>query len=193
MTDEFNWDKALDQWQNHQPDMPALKKNMRWLSWRMKIVLALDVLSLLVLFPFAYFIFVSNEPTSTKVWFSIICFIATVGVYFDFYLRKDLWDTPNSTPQMYQHLVKRAQAGVKIGTFSIIYLSCFFVFFAGWLGYLWLFEPARFLAKVGFASAIGASAAVIVAIAVSVWYRRRKVLESKEAKQRYQDFLSFDE
>ncbi|WMS86930.1 hypothetical protein [Pleionea litopenaei] len=193
MSDEFNWDKALDQWQSHQPDMPALKRNMRFLAWRMKALLALDVLSLLILFPFAYFIFISNEPTSTKAWFSIICVLATVGVYFDFYLRRDLWEQPDTTHQMYLHIVKRAKAGIRIGQFSIIYLSVFLIAFASWLGFLAIYEPERFQSNVGMMSAVAALSAIFISILISFWYRQRKVKDLSEAKRQLQEFLSFDQ
>jgi hypothetical protein len=192
MTDKFDWDNAVNEWQNHEPDMPALKKNMLWQSWRMKLVLALDIIGLLVLFPFAYFIFLSDEAMSIKVWFSLVCIIAAVGVYFDFYLRKDLWELPSTTKGVFRHLIKRAEAGIKIARFSIVYLSLFLLFLVGWGLYLVFFETER-LAKAGsLTSLIIGSTVIVISIAVSIWYKKRKEMQLESAKKDYEAFIQPD-
>jgi hypothetical protein len=190
MSDEFNWNKAVNEWQSHQPDMPALKKNMQWLSLRMKLVLALDVISLMVLFPLTYFIFLSEEAFSIKVWFSVACVFAAVGVYFDFYLRKDLWDQPATTKEMFRYLIKRAQAGIRLARFALAYLGIFLIYLLGWWGYVVLYEAERLEKSGSILSLVIASTIIIMSMLIALWYRKRKEQELLQAEKNYQDFIA---
>ncbi len=193
MTDEFNWDKAVNEWQSHEPDLPELKKNMRWLSWRMKLVLALDIVSLLLLVPFAFYIFQTEESFSVKVWVILVSILATIGVYFDFYLRRELWEVPTTTRGLYEHMIKRAKVGINIARFAIIYLSVFGLFLAGWSAYAWLYEAARFdRANSTFSVLIGIGV-VVVSIIISFWYGKRKAAQLRQAEKQFKDFVANDE
>lgn len=189
MSNEFNWDKAVSEWQSHQPDMPALKKNMQWLALRMKLVLALDVISLMILFPFTYFIFLSEEALSIKVWFSVACVFAAVGVYFDFYLRKDLWEQPSTTKDMFMHLIKRAKAGIRLARFAMVYLSIFLMYLLGWSSYVAAYEPERLEKSGAVLSLVAGATLIIISIAVSFWYRKRKEQQLMQAEKDYQEFM----
>ncbi len=189
MSNEFNWDKAVTEWQSHQPDMPALKKNMQWLALRMKLVLALDVISLMVLFPFTYFIFLSEEALSIKVWFSVACVFAAVGVYFDFYLRKDLWEQPATTKDMFIHLIKRAKAGIRLARFAMVYMSIFLIYLLGWSGYVALYEAVRLEKTGAVLSLVTAATMIIFSIAIAFWYRKRKEQQLVQAEKNYQEFM----
>lgn len=192
MSDNFDWDKAVEQWQSHEPALPAIKRNMRWLLWRMKAVLALDIIGLLVLLPFAYFIFQSGESMSIKIWFSITCIIAVVGVYFDFYLRRDLWQQPTNTKELLHHMVKREQAGVRIGQFAIVYLSIFLLILLTWSAMVWFFEPARFDGQYTLLSVVLGSVTMIASIILSHLYKKRKETRLRQAKVELENFLQAD-
>ncbi len=193
MSEEFNWDKAVDEWQQHQPDLPAIKKNMRWLSLRMKLVLALDVVSLLILLPFNYFIFLSGEAISVKIWFVLLSMLAAVGVYFDFYLRKELWELPETTRDVFAHLVKRAQAGIRIARFAAAYLSIFLFLLFTWSGYIAMYEPFRFEKAGAVVGLLVGSSIIAVSIVVSIWYGKRKKQELIEAEKNYRNFIDSNE
>jgi len=193
MSEEFNWDKAVSEWQSHEPDLPAIKRNMRWLSIRMKLVLALDVVSLLVLFPFTYFIFLSGETLSIKLWFSLMCVFAVIGVYFDFYLRKELWELPETTRDVFAHLIKRAKAGIRIARFAMVYLSIFLGFLIFWAVFIEMYEPQRFEKDGSTLSLIIGALVILGSIGVSFWYRKRKEIELKEAEKNYHQFVETGE
>ncbi len=190
MNNSFDWDKAIEDWQSQAPDVPEVTKNMRWLAWRMKIILLLDVVSLLVLLPFTYFIFITEPDLSIKVWFSLICVLAIVGVYFDFYLRKDLWQIPNSTNDTFLHLIKRAEAGIKLARFAVIYLAVFLLSLLGWASFKWMTEPNKMTDAYAWLSLIVGALIIVVSIAVSIWYGKKQEKELIRATQNYQDFIN---
>ncbi len=188
MSDEFNWDTAVSEWQSLEPDMPAIKTNMKWLSIRMKLILGLDVLSLLALFVMDYYVFAGEDSLSLKIWFSLVSVFAIVGVFFDFYLRRDLWVQPATTKEVFLHLIKRARVGIQIARFGVIYLSMFFFIIMGWGAYVAAYEAHRFEKSGALLSIILGGAAIVISILVCLWYGKRKTAELKDAEKIYQDF-----
>jgi hypothetical protein len=156
----------------------------------MKLVLALDVISLMVLLPFTYFIFLSEEALSIKIWFSVACVFAVVGVYFDFYLRKDLWLQPATTKDLFLHLIKRAKAGVRLARFATVYLSIFLLYLLGWSGYVAIYEAERLEKSGSLISLVVGSGIIIISILISLWYRKRKEQELLQAEKDYQEFMA---
>lgn len=193
MTKEFDWQDAVNEWQQHEPQLPVLKKNMRWRALRMKLILALDVAALLFLAGFTFYIFQQESPLSTKVWFCLVLALTSVGVYFDFYLRKGLWSQPETTKQLFEHMIKHAKAGVDLAVFAVVYLSVFLLFIVGWAGYIIVYETGETTGEGAVFSLSMAALFVIVSIAASVWYRQKKRVDLKVAKDSYQAFLDEDE
>ncbi|NVJ60440.1 MAG: hypothetical protein HWE27_08620 [Gammaproteobacteria bacterium] len=192
MSEKFDWDEAVDQWQSHEPELPSIKRNMRWLSWRMKAVLALDIVGLMVLLPFAFFIFQSEESTSIKIWFSITCVLAVVGVYFDFYLRRELWQQPTNTKELLNHMIKREKAGVRIGQFAVVYLGIFLVILISWAVSVWFLEQERFEGEYALLSVVCGSVIMLVSIIMSMVYKKRKQKRLQQVELELEKFLEAD-
>ncbi|MEE4246591.1 MAG: hypothetical protein V2I33_14370 [Kangiellaceae bacterium] len=186
--EDFDWDSAVGEWQSSSPDLPAIKKNMRWLALRMKLILAVDVLGLLILFPLAYFIFITHDEMSIKIWFGLACVLAIIGVYFDFYLRKDLWDFPETTSDVFKHLIKRAEAGVNLGRFSTFYLSAFLLCLLAWSGYFAIYEPDKFSTKITVLNVFVGFILIVFAIGVSMWYTK---LKKRDVAIAYKDYVNY--
>ena len=188
---EFNWDNAVKEWQHLQPDVPALKKSMRWVTWRMRCIVALDVLVLLLFIPFWIYIFDKPQSSSVKVWFGTMFLLAVIGVYFDIYLRKGLWqDDLSSTRAMLEFVYRRTLGGVRLARFSIIYMALFFVSISGWVGYTYFFEPEQLqkdFALIGILLGYCMIAAVVIG---AVWYRKRKQREVENIKQMLDQYIN---
>ncbi|WP_144391674.1 hypothetical protein [Pleionea sediminis] len=194
MSEEFNWEEAKNDWQSHEPHLPELKKNMRWLSMRMKLILIIDIVILIAMIPFAVYIFQTAELLSVKVWFVLAFIVALIGVYFDFYLRKDLWEMPSTTRGMYLHVIKREKAGIKLARFAVIYLSFFGFALLAWAIYFEFFEDAATIQKMEYSifhHMLGLLV-VVASVFVSKWYGNRKRRALKEAELRLKEFDTAD-
>ncbi|MCO7226802.1 hypothetical protein [Pleionea sp. CnH1-48] len=143
MSDDFNWDDAVNEWQHHTPDLPALKRTMRWETWRMKLIIVMDFIALLALIPAMAYLFSGEHTTSFKVFFVFLSIWAVIGAYFDLRLRQGLWQQDgSSTRHMLEFALKRANAGVHIARFTVIYIAIFMMALIGWVAYLSVYEMA---------------------------------------------------
>ena len=151
---------------------------MRWVTWRMRFIIALDVIALLTMIPIWLYVLDHHDSISIKIWFGFLFLLAIVAVYFDIYLRRDLWEEDDSsTRSMLQCVLKRARAGVRLAKFSIAYMVTFFISVSTWLAYVYFYEPTLIDKQY---SVLGISLGYLITFIVamaSVWYKKKKQRE----------------
>lgn len=184
------WQQLQNDWQSYRPDIAKIKKRIAWVTWRMIAILILDVVTLLLYFPFFYYwILTENNSLALLIWHYSMFPLLFYGVYWDFKLRLPLFKLENhSTKGILEFYLKRVKAGVALGRLGYKFCILLVALFCLWisasffvdLGEQKLQRPSFIIFGVTLISSMGA---------IMYWYRNKKLKELKRLQDLWRAFL----
>ena len=131
-----DWDELQSQWQSYQPDMQKIKSRINWVTWRMRLILLVDVIILVSYFPVIWFLLEDRSVTRLEIVFHVLIGFALVyGVYLDFKIRLPIFRAQgDSTKDVLALYLARVKAGIRLANltfyasiFLLVFLSVFLV------------------------------------------------------------------
>ncbi|MCW8877787.1 MAG: hypothetical protein OQJ89_16210 [Kangiellaceae bacterium] len=184
------WDDLQNDWQSYQPDIQKLKKKINWVTWRMYLILVMDVVILIAYFPFVYFITVDSDRSwLLNSWHYLMAPFLLYGVYMDFKIRLPiLRNEGNSTRDVLELYLKRIEAGERIGRLGKIF--CWLM-----LAAFWIWVAANAMLEAGDEKVVQSGFMIFGTLwiggimLICIWYERKKRREYKELKPLWQDYL----
>ncbi|WP_196141086.1 hypothetical protein [Aliikangiella sp. G2MR2-5] len=185
-----DWEKLQSEWQAYEPDFNKIKRKISWVTWRMYLILVIDVFIFLAYFPFLYYEI--SKPTSTWVtsfWYYFMGVLLVYGVYLDFKIRLPiLRNQGNSAKEVLELYLKRTQAGVTLGKWGQIFCAIMLLFFWLWVGgNAFLDAGSEKLARPGFI-AFG-TIWILMFTGIFYWYYRKKSKEYLKLKILWREYL----
>jgi len=185
-----DWQKLQNDWQSYQPDIQKIKRRITWVTWRMIVVLGIDLIILLSYVPFViFFVLPESKSLALKIWLIGMIPVIMYGIYWDFKLRLPLFKLESeSTKDILAFYLKRVTAGVKLGNFSIKFCFSLLVFYSLWIASSFYFDLGE--EKLHQLSFIIKGLVLFGCfIFGSYWYRNKKAKELVRLKALWKEFL----
>lgn len=128
-----DWEDLQAEWQAYQPDMQKIQKKISWVTWRMRLVLLIDVIFLVCYGYFTvYFVNQYPEDWLQNTWFIVILILSTYAVYWDFKIRLPIFHPQDdSTQAILRFYLNRTKAGIRLGKFGCNF--CAVMLLAFWI------------------------------------------------------------
>lgn len=185
-----DWEKLQSQWQSYEPDIQSIKKKINWVTWRMYLILTMDVLVVLTYFPFLYYVALKSDSSwVANSWHYFMGVVLLYGVYLDFKIRLPiLKNNAKTTKEVLELFINRVKAGINLAWWGKVF--CF-----GLIGFFWLWIAANFLIengdpKIGNFTFLTFGTIWIGGFSlVFIWYEKKKRKELKKLTILWKDYL----
>ncbi|MET1257282.1 hypothetical protein [Aliikangiella maris] len=185
-----NWNDWQNEWQAYEPDIKKIKSKINWVSWRMGMILLMDIIILIAYVPFILFILMTEETHWIElVWDVVMGILIIYFVYIDFKIRLPIFRAQgDSTRDVLQLYVKRVEAGVTVGSLGAKCCFGVMILFILWiLVNYFLPEPSDKLTEIPFISM--GIIWFLMFVVIFKWYEKRKQKELKKLTWLWRDYL----
>ena len=178
-----DWQDLQNEWQSYQPDVKKIQRKINWVTWRMVILLVLEVLLVTAYVVFVYYSVNYLETSSTvNLWNFFVGILAVFGLYLDFKLRLPVFrQQGSSTKDILGLYLKRTHMGISLGQWSKIFSWILLISFNAWIviNYLYFPEETR-LSSLGFI--VFGNIWISGFLLVCYWYKNKKQKEYQKLK-----------
>lgn len=185
-----DWDELQSQWQSYEPDIQQIKKKINWVTWRMGLILVLDIIIVLAYVPFLYFSITSDSRHwIVDIWDCVMGALLIYLVYLDFKIRLPIFRAQGeSTREVLQLYIKRVEAGITIGRLGKAFCFFLLVLFIVWVTVNY-FLPEKDLSLTKWPFLLFGVCWIGGFTAIFAWYQAKKTKELERLTILWKEYL----
>ena len=133
--EQQEWNALAESWQAQHIDVPALQRSTRKKTRMMRLTVAGEVFSVLLVWAFSgYFLIRYHPPLIWQIWVAFWAVVQLLVFIYAGRLRRDAWRSPDESVQELLALKKRrALAGIRLSTLCISFCAVCLVLTWGWV------------------------------------------------------------
>jgi len=149
MTGDDDWSELGATWRAQPVDLPRLRRETHWKTWRMRLAVAGELLSAAVLYGFAIWAWERPDTTDLhRYWIALWCAVMPLLLWLSLSARRGLWRAADeSVVGLLRLRIARARSGERLGWLTIGVTAAMLVAASLWIGLFHHLHPTADTAK----------------------------------------------
>lgn len=135
MSGDDDWSELGATWRAQSVDLPRLRRETRWKTWRMRLAVAMELLSAAVLYGFALWAWDRPDTTDLhRYWIAFCGALMPLLLWLSLSARRGLWRAADpSVLGLLRLRIARARSGERLGWLTLAITAVMLVAASAWI------------------------------------------------------------